>query len=225
MSGLYEVLGVSRDATASDIRKAYRKQALLNHPDKNPGDAVAEATFLKVAVAYDVLSDEAKRRRYDRGEGNDADIYEGFGLSRASDDFNAHFGHALMQLWQPGLTVDGTLIWDGKKTTVTIHPDGTTEEHERAMTRAYSLVRYLHSTTTFVGGARVHNFRVSTAIGEALAAAVVPATVGRLPRIVVSYVPTLVVSYVIYFCFCRPRHVTHPGAIPDVLAAAFRHMP
>src|SRR4051812_13652698 len=62
----YEVLGVKRDATPEDIKKAYRQLALKNHPDKNPGDAAAEARFKEGAEAYEVLSDQAKRQRYDR---------------------------------------------------------------------------------------------------------------------------------------------------------------
>jgi len=62
----YEVLGVSRDAPLEEIKKAYRKLALQYHPDKNPGDATAEAKFKEAAEAYDVLSDPQKRSRYDR---------------------------------------------------------------------------------------------------------------------------------------------------------------
>ena len=57
----YEVLGVSRDATADQIKKAYRKKAVMYHPDKNPGDKEAEEKFKEAAEAYDVLSDEKKR--------------------------------------------------------------------------------------------------------------------------------------------------------------------
>ena len=75
VGSLYEVLGVERDATASEIRKAYRKQALLSHPDKNPGDPAAEALFHKVAISYAILGDADKRARYDRGEGSsDAEL-------------------------------------------------------------------------------------------------------------------------------------------------------
>src|SRR6195952_4790894 len=62
----YEVLGVKRDAAPEDVKKAYRQLALKNHPDKNPGDAEAEKRFKEGAEAYEVLSDQAKRQRYDR---------------------------------------------------------------------------------------------------------------------------------------------------------------
>jgi len=62
----YEVLGVSRDATAQEVKKAYRKLALEHHPDRNPDDPQAETKFKDAAEAYEVLSDENKRSIYDR---------------------------------------------------------------------------------------------------------------------------------------------------------------
>jgi molecular chaperone DnaJ len=61
----YEILGVSRDASGEVIKKSYRKLAMKYHPDRNPGDAEAEACFKEAAEAYEVLSDEQKRRIYD----------------------------------------------------------------------------------------------------------------------------------------------------------------
>jgi molecular chaperone DnaJ len=62
----YEVLGVSREASAEEIKKAFRKLALKHHPDQNPGDARAEQRFKEAAEAYDVLGDADKRRTYDQ---------------------------------------------------------------------------------------------------------------------------------------------------------------
>ena len=61
----YQALGVAKDASQADIKKTYRKLARELHPDKNPGDAKAEARFKEVSEAYDVLSDPAKRKEYD----------------------------------------------------------------------------------------------------------------------------------------------------------------
>lgn len=91
----YEVLGVSRDASAETIKKAYRKLAHQYHPDRNPGDKNAEARFKEVQHAYDVLSDPAKRQNYDRF-GNEAGP-AGFGPNSGAgaggpSGFHVHFG-------------------------------------------------------------------------------------------------------------------------------------
>lgn len=93
----YEVLGVSKGATAEEIKKAYRKQALQYHPDRNPGDATAEDKFKEAAEAYDVLSDSEKKARYDRyghaGVGGAAGGGGGgFGGGMNMDDIFSHFG-------------------------------------------------------------------------------------------------------------------------------------
>jgi len=132
---LYSVLGVGRYASTAELRKAYRKQALLNHPDKNIGDADAQRRFLRVTSAYDVLSDKTKRARYDAGEGDDTHIFEGRDFSSASDLFDAHFAEGLMRQWRAGTTVSGILIMDGKRLKITIHPDGSTSEAEEEETQ------------------------------------------------------------------------------------------
>lgn len=106
----YEVLGVSKDASAADIKKAYRKLALQYHPDQNPDDPGAEAKFKEAAEAYDVLSDDGKRQRYDQfghqafaggagGSGgggftNVEDIFSAFGdiFGGAGGAFGSMFG-------------------------------------------------------------------------------------------------------------------------------------
>jgi len=90
----YEILGVGKNATAEEIKKAYRKKAIQYHPDKNPGNKEAEEMFKEAAEAYEVLSDPDKRSRYDRyghsGVGGSAG--GGFGGGMSMDDIFSHFG-------------------------------------------------------------------------------------------------------------------------------------
>ncbi|MDR1407837.1 MAG: molecular chaperone DnaJ [Tannerella sp.] len=91
----YEVLGVNKNASSDEIKKAYRQKAIQYHPDKNPGDKEAEDKFKEAAEAYDVLSDEQKRSRYDRlghaGMGSASQSgYGGGGMTM--EDIFAQFG-------------------------------------------------------------------------------------------------------------------------------------
>ncbi|MBQ8502615.1 MAG: molecular chaperone DnaJ [Bacteroides sp.] len=96
----YEVLGVEKNASADEIKKAYRKKAIQYHPDKNPGDKEAEDKFKEAAEAYDVLSNPDKRARYDQfghagmsGAAGNGGPFGGFGGAGMSmDDIFSMFG-------------------------------------------------------------------------------------------------------------------------------------
>jgi molecular chaperone DnaJ len=105
MSDYYNLLGISKNATAEEIKKAYRKNALKYHPDKNPNDPSAEKQFKKISEAYEVLSDENKRRTYDQygpdalrggggmGDGGSGGSYQGFSsMDEALRTFMGAFG-------------------------------------------------------------------------------------------------------------------------------------
>ena len=96
----YKILGLSKGASANEIKKAYRKKAIEFHPDKNPGDKEAEANFKKAAEAYEVLSDPQKKSQYDQF-GHSAFESGGFGgggmnmediFSQFGDIFGSAFG-------------------------------------------------------------------------------------------------------------------------------------
>ncbi len=97
----YEVLGVSKDASADEIKKAYRKKAMQYHPDRNPGDKEAEEKFKEAAEAYDVLSNPDKKARYDQfghaGMGNQASDFSGMNFN----DIFSHFADILKRWPHP----------------------------------------------------------------------------------------------------------------------------
>src|SRR5437763_12792879 len=99
---LYDTLGVAKGASQDDVKKANRKLARQYHPDKNPGDTSAEERFKEVQAAYDVLSDEDKRKQYDRfgatngrpgpGGQNVNFDFSGFDVGDLGDLFGGIFG-------------------------------------------------------------------------------------------------------------------------------------
>jgi len=95
----YEILGVSKSATEGEVKKAYRKMAIKFHPDKNPDDAAAETKFKEAAEAYDVLSDDGKKAKYDRfghagmgGAASQGHGGGGFGGGMNMEDIFENFG-------------------------------------------------------------------------------------------------------------------------------------
>ncbi len=92
----YDILEISKNATAEEIKKAYRQKALKFHPDKNPGNKDAEEKFKAAAEAYEVLSNPDKKARYDRyghaGLGNGGQGYGGFGGGMSMEDIFSQFG-------------------------------------------------------------------------------------------------------------------------------------
>ena len=104
----YEVLEVEKTASVEEIKKAYRKKAIQYHPDKNPGDKVAEEKFKEAAEAYDVLSNPDKRARYDQfghagmgGAAGNGGPFGGFsgGMSMRSEE--RRVGKECRSRWSP----------------------------------------------------------------------------------------------------------------------------
>ena len=129
----YEVLGLSKDADAEKMKKTYRQMALKYHPDRNPGDKKAEERFKEVAEAYEVLSDPAKKRRYDQvGGAGMGPGYEyaarGFEGERMADamrifeevfrgSFGRGLGNILEGMFGEGLGVGGAGVRRGEDLT------------------------------------------------------------------------------------------------------------
>jgi molecular chaperone DnaJ len=95
----YEILEVPKSASKDEIKKAYRKKAIQYHPDKNPGDKASEEKFKEAAEAYEILSDDNKKARYDQfGHAgvSGAGGFSGGGMSM--EDIFSHFGDIFSDL-------------------------------------------------------------------------------------------------------------------------------
>eukprot|EP00933_Yihiella_yeosuensis_P074010 TRINITY_DN82825_c0_g1_i1.p1 TRINITY_DN82825_c0_g1~~TRINITY_DN82825_c0_g1_i1.p1 ORF type:complete len:222 (+),score=33.44 TRINITY_DN82825_c0_g1_i1:112-777(+) len=140
----HAMLQVERGADATTLKKAYRKQALKWHPDKNPSKD-AEAKFRDTSACYERLSNPSA--------GGGSDLDRPFDSARAYATFEDLFG-TVHNRWKPGKTVTGTIVSGGKKKKLTIYPDGTTEESEEKGSGAYSSVWESdgHSTSIQLSG-------------------------------------------------------------------------
>jgi molecular chaperone DnaJ len=159
----YDVLGVSRDASASEIKKAYRKLAMKFHPDKNPDDPKAEEKFKEVGEAYEVLSDEDKRAAYDR-YGHDAFKAGGRGaggfgggfhdpMDIFAQVFGGAFGGGFGDLFGGG---GGRRTRDGKKRGSDLRYDLeiTLEEAARGITKELEIEKFVPCETCEASGSK-----------------------------------------------------------------------
>ena len=129
----YEVLGVDRKASAEDIKKAYRKQAIKHHPDKNPGDKSAEDKFKEAASAYEILSDTEKKAKYDRFGHNAPGGFGGGGHHHGGgmnmDDIFSQFGDIFGEGFGGGGAFGGFNQRGGGRTVKVRHPNGYETEY------------------------------------------------------------------------------------------------
>ncbi|EKX40568.1 hypothetical protein GUITHDRAFT_154099 [Guillardia theta CCMP2712] len=136
---LYATLGVEKDCSDREIARAYRKLAVMWHPDKNK-DPEAKTRFTEIAQAYEILKDPKKRQVYNRslrGHGREGDAFSDFSSSifrfeDADSMFRENFGDQVWREWQPGMTLHSTIRRGGRSYSITIYPDGSSEEEEAA---------------------------------------------------------------------------------------------
>lgn len=161
----YEILGVTKSASADEIKKAYRKVAMQYHPDRNPGDKAAEEKFKEAAEAYEVLSDQDKRAQYDRfghagvsgnGRGgfgggagmNMDDIFSQFGDIFGDDIFGSFFGG------QARGGGGGARSRGSRGSNLRIKIKLTYEEMAKGATKTVKVKKYVNCTTCGGNGAK-----------------------------------------------------------------------
>lgn len=155
MADYYQILGISKNATAEEIKKAYRKKALQFHPDKNPDNKNAEAQFKQVSEAYEVLSDQNKRQMYDQygeegfkhasGMGGGQQGFSAASMEEALRTFMGAFGNGRSSgggifdaFFESGFSESGARAGASKKVSITI----TFEEAIKGVTKEVSINNY-----------------------------------------------------------------------------------
>lgn len=153
----YEVLEVGKDANPEEIKKAYRKQALKFHPDKNPGDKAAEEKFKEAAEAYEVLSNPEKKQKYDRfghaGLGNSGGGGYG-GFSMNMEDIFSHFGDIFGGFGGFGQQRGGSSRRVNKGSNLRIKVKLTLEEISRGVEKKIKVDKYVKCNTCNGTGAK-----------------------------------------------------------------------
>ena len=166
----YEVLGVSKNATPEELKKAYRKLALQYHPDRNPGDKEAEEKFKEAAEAYDVLSNPDKKARYDQfgfaGMDGGAGGFQGGGMSM--DDIFSQFGRIFGDFFGGGGHFSGFSGFGGgqqrghraaaRGTNLRIKVKLTLEEIDKGCEKKIKVAKYVPCKTCGGTGARNNNY-------------------------------------------------------------------
>lgn len=150
----YDILGVSKSATAEEIKKAYRKIAMQFHPDKNPGDKMAEEKFKEAAEAYDILSNPDKKTKYDRfGHAGVDNNSGGFGGGMNMDDIFSNFSDIFENFGFSG-TNTGRQSNTKRGTNIAIKVKLTLEEIAQGVQKKIKIKKYVKCQTCDATGAK-----------------------------------------------------------------------
>ncbi len=160
----YEILGVSKSASADEIKKAYRKVAMQYHPDRNPGDKAAEEKFKEAAEAYEILSDADKRAQYDRyghaGVGNNGRGGFGGGGGMNMEDIFSQFGDVFGEDFFGNIFGGGQRVRSGQRSRGTrgsnlrVKLKLTYEEIAKGVTKNIKVKKYVSCNTCGGSGAK-----------------------------------------------------------------------